>query len=196
VSVLQEVQLAGTSTVSKLSNTPAAFDAVEVTASAVWLEQAAPADDAFMYVTFASTRIEELAITGWGDEQKEQFLRLQFEAQRQSYLREIPNAEYSVIHCGTAPVGRLIVERTPAEIHIVDIALQTQFRKQGIGSILMNRIFEEAKQTGKSVRLFVEKFNPALHWYERMEFEVMRVGPIYLEMVWRPGPVRLTREAG
>jgi ribosomal protein S18 acetylase RimI-like enzyme len=153
----------------------------------IYLEPATPADEPFMYATFASTRTEELAATGWSDEQKEQFLRLQFEAQRISYLREIPDAEYSVIRCGTAAVGRLIVERTPAEVHIVDIALLTEFRRQGIGSVLMGRIFDEAEKAGKSVRLFVEKFNPALRWYERMRFEVMRVGPIYLEMVWRPG---------
>ena len=153
----------------------------------IYLEPATPADEPFMYATFASTRTEELAATGWSDEQKEQFLRLQFEAQRISYLREIPDAEYSVIRCGTAAVGRLIVERTPAEVHIVDIALLTEFRRQGIGSVLMGRIFDEAEKAGKSVRLFVEKFNPALRWYERMRFEVMRTGPIYLEMVWRPG---------
>lgn len=153
----------------------------------IYLEPATPADEPFMYATFASTRTEELAATGWSDEQKEQFLRLQFEAQRISYLREIPDAEYSVIRCGTAAVGRLIVERTPAEVHIVDIALLTEFRRQGIGSVLMGRIFDEAEKAGKSVRLFVEKFNPALRWYERIGFEVMRTGPIYLEMVWRSG---------
>jgi ribosomal protein S18 acetylase RimI-like enzyme len=152
----------------------------------VYLEPAIPADQPFMYATFASTRTEELAVTGWSDEQKEQFLRLQFEAQRISYLREIPEAEYSVIRCGTAAVGRLIVERTPTEVHIVDIALLAEFRRQGIGSILMGRLFDEAEKAGKTVRLFVEKFNPALRWYERMRFQVIRTGPIYLEMVWRP----------
>lgn len=152
----------------------------------VHLEPASPADKSFMYATFASTRVEELAITGWSDEQKEQFLRLQFEAQRLSYLREIPDAEYSVIRCGTAAVGRLIVERTPTEVHIVDIALLAEFRRQGIGSVLMGRLFDEAEKAGKTVRLFVEKVNPALRWYERMRFQVIRTGPIYLEMVWRP----------
>jgi ribosomal protein S18 acetylase RimI-like enzyme len=162
----------------------------------IYLEPATVGDAACMYATFASARTEELAATGWSNEQKEQFLRLQFEAQRISYLREIPDAEYSVIRCGTAAVGRLIVERTPTEVHVVDIALLTEFRRQGIGSVLMGRIFDEAEKAGKPVRLFVEKFNPALQWYERMRFEVIRTGPIYLEMVWRPGAIRLTREAG
>jgi ribosomal protein S18 acetylase RimI-like enzyme len=182
VSVLEEFELAGTSTASKASNTPITPGTIEVNPSDVHLIQASPADEAFMYATFANTRVEELGITGWSDEQKEHFLRMQFEAQRLSYLRDLPDAEYSVIYCGATAVGRLIVERTPVEIHIVDIALLTQFRKLGIGSILMSRIFEEAKQTGESVRLFVEKFNPALHWYERMGYKVLSTGPVYLEM--------------
>jgi ribosomal protein S18 acetylase RimI-like enzyme len=152
----------------------------------VHLEPASPADESFMYATFASTRTEELAVTGWSDEQKEQFLRMQFEAQRRSYLQEVPDAQYSVVRCGEIAVGRLIIERTPMEVHIVDISLLTQFRRQGIGSVLMGRIFHEAENTGKLVRLFVEKFNPALRWYERMGFEVVSTGPMYLEMIWRP----------
>lgn len=158
----------------------------DVSERGIHLEVATPADNPFLYATFASTRLEELAVTEWSEEQKEQFLRMQFEAQRQSYLRDIPKAEYSVIRSGSMAVGRLIVERTPSEIHIVDIALLTQFRKQGIGSILMRRILAEAEQARKSVRLFVEKFNPALHWYERLGFEVTNTGPIYLEMTLPP----------
>jgi ribosomal protein S18 acetylase RimI-like enzyme len=170
-------------------------DSSRVSERNIDLETATPADKPFLYATFASTRLEELAVTGWSEEQKEQFLRMQFEAQRQSYLRDIPEAEYSVIRCGSMAVGRLIVERTPSEIHIVDIALLTQYRKQGIGSILMRRILAEAEQTRKSVRLFVEKFNPALHWYERLGFEVTSTGPIYLEMTLSLGRLNKFRVA-
>lgn len=159
-----------------------ALDSLEVSERSIHLEAPTPSDEPFLFATFASTRIEELAVTGWSEEQTEHFLRMQFEAQRRSYLNDLPDAQYSLIRCGTIPVGRLIVERTAEDIHIVDIALLTQFRKLGIGSILMRRILGEAEQTGKPVRLFVEKFNPALQWYQRMGFEVTSTGPIYLEM--------------
>jgi hypothetical protein len=48
----------------------------------------------------------------------------------------------------------------------------------------MQAILNEARNACKSVRLFVERFNPALHWYERLGFSVLSTGPIYLEMVW------------
>ncbi len=153
----------------------------------ITLEPVTPADESFLYETYASTRTDEMALTGWSDEQKEKFLRMQFEAQRQSYLTQTPDAEYSVIRCGEIAVGRLIIERTAEEIHIVDIALLTQFRRQGIGSVLMDGILREATEAAKSVRLFVERFNPALRWYEHLGFGVVSRGPIYLEMVWRPG---------
>jgi ribosomal protein S18 acetylase RimI-like enzyme len=69
----------------------------------------------------------------------------------------------------------------------VDIALLPEFRRWGIGSWLMQAIIQEASQGGKTVRLHVERFNPALQWYERLGFSVVSSGPIYLEMVWRQG---------
>jgi ribosomal protein S18 acetylase RimI-like enzyme len=111
---------------------------------------------------------------------------MQYEAQRRSYRMQFPDAEYWVIRCDEVAVGRLIVDRTPEEIHVMDIALLPEFRAQGIGSTVMEAIMNEALQAEKTVRLHVERFNPALRWYERLGFGVVSTGPIYLEMVWRP----------
>lgn len=157
-----------------------------VSASKLRLDPVHPTDDLFQYQTYASTRTEEMALTGWTREQQDTFLRMQYEAQRRSYLLQLPNAEYSVIRRDETAVGRLILDRTSKEIHLVDIALLPEFRAQGIGSALMEAILKEATQAHKSVRLHVESFNPALRWYERLGFSVLNTGPIYLEMVWRP----------
>jgi ribosomal protein S18 acetylase RimI-like enzyme len=126
-----------------------------------------------------------MALTGWNAEQQEAFLRMQYDAQRRSYRMQLPDAKYWVIRCDGSAVGRLIIDRTAEEIHVVDIALLPEFRKRGIGSTLMAAIIKEASQAGKTVRLHVERFNPALRWYERLGFGVVNSGPIYLEMVWR-----------
>jgi len=164
-----------------------------ITSSDITLDPACDSDEPFLYRTYASTRTEEMALTGWNAEKQEAFLRMQYEAQRRSYRMHIPDAQYLVIRRGNASLGRLIIERTAEEIHIVDIALLTQFRRQGIGSTLMEGILGEAAEFGKSVRLFVERFNPALQWYERLRFGVVSTGPIYLEMVWRPSPAEPPR---
>jgi ribosomal protein S18 acetylase RimI-like enzyme len=157
----------------------------EVSVSTIRLDRVLPSDEPFLYQTFASTRTEEMALTGWNAEQQEAFLRMQYDAQRRSYLMQLPEAKYWVIRCDGSAVGRLIIDRTAEQIHVVDIALLPEFRKRGIGSTLMEAIIQEASQAGKTVRLHVERFNPALRWYERLGFGVVNSGPIYLEMVWR-----------
>jgi ribosomal protein S18 acetylase RimI-like enzyme len=158
----------------------------DVTAPVIRLCPIDSVDEPFLYRTFASTRTDEMALTGWNKEQQEAFLRMQYEAQRRAYLMQIPDAEYWVIRRDETAVGGLIIDRTADEIHVVDIALLPEFRAQGIGSTLMEAIMTEAKEAAKAVRLHVERFNPALGWYERLGFSVVNSGPIYLEMVWRP----------
>jgi len=158
----------------------------DASAPSIRLDPVSSADEPFLYRTYASTRSDEMALTGWNAEQQDAFLRMQFEAQRRSYLMQMPDAEYWLIRRNEIAVGRLILNRRPEEIHIVDIALLTEFRKSGVGSALMNAIMREASETAKCVGLYVERFNPALQWYRRLGFEAVSEGPIYLEMVWRP----------
>lgn len=158
----------------------------DVSVPAISLDPVRPADEPFLYHTYASTRAGEMALTGWHPEQQEVFLCMQYEAQRRSYRTQMPNAEYWVIRCDKIAAGRLIVDRTPEEIRLVDIALLPEFRTVGIGSALMAAIMKEASQAAKAVSLHVERFNPALRWYERLGFSIVSTGPIYLEMVW-PG---------
>lgn len=157
-----------------------------VTSPLIRLDPIGPADEPFLYQTFASTRSDEMALTGWNTQQQELFLRMQYKAQRSSYLIQMPDAEYWVIRRDDTAAGRLILHRTPEKIYVVDIALIPEFRGLGIGSDLMAAIIHEASLAGKSVGLHVERFNPALRWYERLGFTVIGSGPIYLEMVWRP----------
>jgi ribosomal protein S18 acetylase RimI-like enzyme len=163
--------------------------ASDVSTPAISLSPVGSSDEALLYRTYAATRTEEMSLTGWSAEQQEIFLRMQYDAQRRSYWLQLPNAEYSVIRRDEIAAGRLMLDRTPKEIHVVDIALLPEFRAQGIGSILMEAIMKEASQAAKTVRLHVERFNPALHWYERLGFCVLSAGPIYLEMVWRPAEI-------
>lgn len=172
--------------------TPAAATEIEdpltdwLSDSAIELTPVQPADEPFLYRTYVSTRVEELALTGWNEDQRETFLRMQYEAQKSSYRTQSPEAQYWVIRCNGSAAGRLTIDREPGKIHVVDIAFVPEFRGQGIGTALMRAIQREALQAGKSVGLYVERFNPALRWYERMGFEAVGGGPIYLEMLWRP----------
>jgi ribosomal protein S18 acetylase RimI-like enzyme len=149
------------------------------------LRKAEPQDDAFLFQVYASTRAEELAVVDWSAEQKEAFLRMQFDAQRSHYLTHYPQAEYSLICRGDEPIGRLIMDRPPEMIHVIDLALLPGARGQGIGTRLLRELQTEAAAKGLPLRLYVEIFNPAQRLYQRLGFVQTAEQGVYLELEWR-----------
>ncbi len=73
----------------------------------VALRPVEPGDEELLHRVYASTRQEELAQTGWSEEQKASFLRMQFDAQSRHYREHYAGAEFSVILADDRPVGRL-----------------------------------------------------------------------------------------
>jgi ribosomal protein S18 acetylase RimI-like enzyme len=141
-------------------------------------------DMEFLYKVYASTRAEELSVTGWSDEEKENFLRMQFHAQHTHYQKHFGDAHFDVILAGDTPIGRLYVHRQPHEIRVADIALLPEHRGHGIGSGLMRELLEEATAAGKPVRLHVEKYNRAKQLYYRMGFRDIDEAGVYDLMEW------------
>jgi ribosomal protein S18 acetylase RimI-like enzyme len=143
-------------------------------------------DREFLLAVYASTRAEELAPVPWTEEQKAAFLRMQFEAQTAYWDEQYPKAERSVIDVDGSPVGRLYVQRWPAEIRLVDIALLPEFRRRGIGTGLLEKLFDEAASSGVPVTIHVELHNPARALYERLGFVAQGEQGIYALMRWTP----------
>ena len=131
-------------------------------------------DESFLFEVYASTREEELAVLDWDEAQKEAFLRMQFTAQHRYYREQFPAADFQILLAGDLPIGRLYVDRREDEIRIIDIALLPQHRNTGTGTAILKDLLAEAAQVGVPVRIHVERFNPALHLYERLGF--FRVG--------------------
>ena len=74
------------------------------------------ADLPFLKRVYAGTRSEELAQTPWSNEEKEAFLKMQFEAQHDFYQQQFPTASYQIVECNGAPIGRLYLDRRPGEL--------------------------------------------------------------------------------
>ena len=149
-----------------------------------------PEDHDFLRRLYASTREEELAtVADWTAEQKEAFLRQQFEAQHVHYQKYYPEASFDLILEDGEPVGRLYVSRWELEIRLVDISLVPAARGRGLGTALLRDLLAEGEREGKAVSIHVERFNPALRLYRRLGFrEIEEKGPYFL-MEWRPpGP--------
>jgi ribosomal protein S18 acetylase RimI-like enzyme len=152
--------------------------------SALSLRPITPEDYLFLAGVYASTRAEELAVTGWSDEDKAVFCRRQFDAQTAHYRENYPGASLQIIErCGIA-IGRLYVAHWEREIRIMDIALLPEHRGAGIGAKLLRELQEEARSAGKSLTIHVERFNPALRLYQRLGFKQIEDKGVYLLMRW------------
>ena len=158
----------------------------ETAAPAVTLRRAEPGDEEFLFRVYASTRTEELSAVPWSGEQKQRFLRQQFGAQTAYWGEHYAEAERSVIEVDGLPAGRFYVQRWEKEIRLVDIALLPDFRRRGIGTTLMRRLFAEATERGVAVTVHVEIFNPARALYERLGFRPRGEQGMYVLMAWRP----------
>jgi ribosomal protein S18 acetylase RimI-like enzyme len=152
--------------------------------AALSLRPIAPEDDAFLARVYASSRAEELAVTGWPEELKADFCRRQFDAQSAYYAANYPEASFQIIERDGWPIGRLYVARWEKEIRIVDITLLPEARGSGLGTKLLRDLQEEARAAGKSLTIHVERFNRALALYQRLGFEQVEDKGVYLLMRW------------
>lgn len=157
---------------------------------AVTLRPATDADTEFLYQVFAGTRAEEMALVPWTDAQKEGFLRMQFQAQRQAYGEHFPGAEHSIVVMDGQPVGRVWIARTDEEIRLLDIAILPEHQNSGIGTYLLHQLIAESNQTAKTLRHTVYKFNEgAQRFYERLGFSHAGEAGMYLHMERKPAPL-------
>ena len=155
----------------------------------VSLRPITPADISFLAGVYASTRAEELAVTGWSDEEKAIFCRRQFDAQTAHYRENYPGAALQIVERDGVPIGRLYVAHWEREIRIMDIALLPPHRGAGIGAELLRGLQEEARSAGKSLTIHVERFNRALQLYQRLGFQQIEDKGVYLLMKWNtPSP--------
>ncbi len=140
------------------------------------------ADEPLLRTVYASTREEELGLTGWPPEQQAAFLRQQFDAQHGWYQTHFAAADFDLILERDEPIGRLYVYRQPHDLNVIDIALLPAYRGRGVGTFLMRQLLAEADHTGRTVSLHVEGFNRARALYERLGFAYVGDDGVYLEM--------------
>lgn len=157
-------------------------------ATLVTLRPATPDDGEFLFALYASGRSEELAAVNWTEQQREIFLRAQFNVQRRTY----PDADNQIVLSNEREVGRILLSRTQQAVLLVDISIVPEFRNEGIGTKLIKDLFKEATTSAKPIRLHVLASNSARRLYERLGFvavgsESAGIGvQAYLEMIWLP----------
>jgi ribosomal protein S18 acetylase RimI-like enzyme len=142
-------------------------------------------DQEFLFAVYASTRAEELQRVPWPDSQKQDFLRMQFNLQTKHYHQHYPDAAYQIVLMREEPIGRLYIHSAKDHIHLMDIALLSEYRRAGIGGQLMKNLLLEAAAARKPVRVHVEWENPALRLYTRLGFRLLENRGVYYFMEWK-----------
>ena len=153
--------------------------------SPITLRPVVAADEPLLLEIYASTRAEEMAMVPWTREQQEEFVRAQFAAQQEHYRKLQPDANHDIIMLHDRPVGRLYIARTKEGIEIMDITLLPQDRNSGIGSSIIKVLMAEAAHS-RSLRIYVETFNPSLRLFERLGFRAVEEQGFHLLMEWVP----------
>jgi ribosomal protein S18 acetylase RimI-like enzyme len=110
-----------------------------------------PKTKAFLRQVYACTRAEEMALVPWTDEQREAFLRFQFDAQDSYYRSQFPEAAYQIILKDGAPVGRLYVYRNSTDMRILDITILPEHRAAGVGTSLIRDLQAEAEESNQTI---------------------------------------------
>jgi len=144
-------------------------------------------DDSFLFALYESTRAEELAPVPWSDDQKRDFLRGQFQAQRADYVTRFPDAEHSIVIADDEPIGRIWIDRRGEEIRLLDIAILQRSQNAGTGTALVEELQQQAAEAGLPLRHSVHTTNhDALRFYRRLGFSVVEDFETHVLMEWSP----------
>ena len=82
-------------------------------------------------------------------------------------------------------IGLIGVDRSQKPWVLEKLYVLPAYQKQGIGSLLLNRLIEEAKSERAALRLTVLEVNPARRFYERHGFVLTHTIAPRHHMEWR-----------
>jgi ribosomal protein S18 acetylase RimI-like enzyme len=133
---------------------------------------AAPEDDDFLLALFGESR-PELALLP--EPVRQQLVELQFRAQRSQYRSDAPDGIDWVLEldrdAAVRPVGRCYLQQGKVEHRLLDLSIATEFRGQGLGSAVLDRLCSAAGAAGVPLRLNVWQDNAgAIRLYRRHGF--------------------------
>jgi ribosomal protein S18 acetylase RimI-like enzyme len=155
--------------------------------STLAVRPALPQDEVFLYDLYAAVRAPEFALAPVTPEQREELVRMQFRLQMSAYAQMYPNSCCHVVMLDSQPAGRLWVAPGDGELQLVDIALHPKLQRKGIGTVLIQRLQQEAVRARLPIRCSVFRCNPgSLRFHQRLGFSILREDEMYSYLEWRP----------
>ena len=158
--------------------------------STLAVRPAFPQDEIFLYDLYSAIRGPEFALAPIPAAQKEQLMRMQFRAQMSEYTQMYPNSCYHLVLLDSKPAGRLWVAPGNGELQLVDIAVHPNLQGKGIGTVLVQRVQQEAAKARLPIRCCVFRFNTgSLRFHQRLGFSILREDQTHYHLEWRPVPL-------
>lgn len=117
-----------------------------------------------------------MALVPWNDEQKNAFIKFQFEAQHQHYTSKYPPDSFKIIELEGERVGRLYLSELADEVRIIDLTILPERRGKGLGKRIITDIL---KQATKPVRIYLESFNRSVGLFNELGFEIIDDEGVY-----------------
>jgi ribosomal protein S18 acetylase RimI-like enzyme len=142
-----------------------------------------PEDEAFLFRLFGETQ-DQLALIRSNQALWKTLVDVQYRGRKMTYSEIYPAAEDAIICRAGEAAGRLLINREPDCLRIVDIAILAGLRGQGIGSWALRQCQQQAAEAGVRIDLSVNPMNPARLLYERLGFQVTGEGAMHVTMAW------------
>lgn len=127
-------------------------------------------DRRFLLDLYAATRADEFSALGWSPEALRTFLEQQYRAREAGWRLGTPDSDDRVLVRDGHPIGRLVLDRQPDGIRVVDIALLPGEQGRGTGTEVLRGVLGEADAARVPVTLHVVAGNRARRLYERLGF--------------------------
>lgn len=169
-----------------MTDDPSGANGIVAVTDEIALRPVSPDDEAFLRALHASTRADELDMTGWSEQERAAFLDFQFRAQRDDYARRFPGAEHSIVLVRGEPAGRVWAHEGDGELRLLDISLLPDHQGRGVGTAVLRSLQDRARDAGLPLRHTVLTSNSgALRLYQRLGFEIVDSTPTHHLMRWQ-----------
>jgi ribosomal protein S18 acetylase RimI-like enzyme len=143
-------------------------------------------DDAFLFPLFCSTRTE-FSLLPLPPQQLELLLQQQYRLQQAGYAAQYPLAVTLVIEYQSVNIGKIVINKSNASVHVVDFAIVPQYRGCGYGSVILESVKAYAHINGATVCLSVDRQNVrARQLYLRLGFQSSEVTETHEWLLWPP----------
>ena len=149
------------------------------------LRPVTPEDEAFLLRLYESTRAAELALVPWTAAQREFFVSLQANAQRQHYRAQCPAAEELLILLDEQPAGRLYIDRRATELRLLDFTLLPEHYASPAGPQLLRTLMAEAAAADLAVTIHLQPGDPLQALFEQLSFAPVGNNGIHVLFEWR-----------